>query len=36
MRNPIVIDGRNCYDLEQIKKTNVIYDSIGRKTVNVI
>lgn len=36
MRNPIVIDGRNCYDLEQIKKTNVIYDSMGRKTVNVI
>jgi UDPglucose 6-dehydrogenase len=36
MRNPIVIDGRNCYDLEQIKKTNVIYDSIGRKTVNLI
>lgn len=36
MRNPIVIDGRNCYDLEQIKKTNVIYDSMGRKTVNLI
>ncbi len=36
MRNPIVIDGRNCYDLEQMKKTNVIYDSMGRKTVNVI
>lgn len=36
MRNPIVIDGRNCYDLDQIKKTNVIYDSMGRKTVNVI
>ena len=36
MSNPIVIDGRNCYDLEQIKKTNVIYDSMGRKTVNLI
>lgn len=36
MRNPIVIDGRNCYDLDQIKKTNVIYDSMGRKTVNLI
>lgn len=36
MKNPIVIDGRNCYDLEQIKKTNVIYDSMGRKTVNLI
>lgn len=35
MKKPIVIDGRNCYNLDEIKKTNVIYDSIGRKTINI-
>ena len=34
MKRPIVIDGRNCYNLDEMKKTNVIYDSIGRKTIN--
>ena len=34
MKKPIVIDGRNCYNLEEMKKTNIIYDSIGRKTLN--
>ena len=34
MRKPIVIDGRNCYNLEKMKRTNIIYDSIGRKTIN--
>lgn len=34
MKNPIVIDGRNCYDLESVKKTNMIYDSIGRETIH--
>ena len=34
MKKPVVIDGRNCYNLEEMKKTNVIYDSIGRKTIN--
>lgn len=33
MKNPIVIDGRNCYDLEKISKAGIIYDSIGRKVV---
>ncbi|AJQ61992.1 UDP-glucose/GDP-mannose dehydrogenase family protein [Bacillus thuringiensis] len=34
MKNPIIIDGRNCYELDIIKKDNVIYDSIGRETIN--
>lgn len=34
MKNPIIIDGRNCYDLASVKNANVIYDSIGRETVN--
>jgi UDPglucose 6-dehydrogenase len=33
MKNPIVLDGRNCYDLTSAKKANIIYDSIGRETV---
>lgn len=34
MKKPIIIDGRNCYDLEEIKKHKVVYESIGRKTIN--
>ena len=34
MRNPIVVDGRNCYDLVNAKNAKIIYDSIGRKTIN--
>ncbi len=34
MKTPLVIDGRNCYDLEDMKKTHIIYESIGRKTIN--
>jgi UDPglucose 6-dehydrogenase len=34
MKNPIVLDGRNCYDLTSAKKAKIIYDSIGRETVN--
>ena len=34
MRNPIVVDGRNCYDLVSAKNAKIIYDSIGRKTIN--
>lgn len=36
MKNPIVIDGRNCYDLSSAKSANIIYDSIGRDTINRI
>lgn len=34
MKKPIIIDGRNCYDLDRMEKTNIIYDSVGRKTIN--
>lgn len=35
MNKPIVLDGRNCYSLNQFVDTAVIYDSIGRKTINL-
>ncbi|PEX10224.1 UDP-glucose 6-dehydrogenase [Priestia megaterium] len=34
MKNPIVIDGRNCYDLESVKGAAMVYDSIGRETIH--
>ena len=34
MKNPIVIDGRNCYDLESVKDAVIVYDSIGRETIH--
>jgi len=34
MNNPIVLDGRNCYKLEEVSKTKVKYLSIGRKKIN--
>jgi UDPglucose 6-dehydrogenase len=33
MKTPIVFDGRNCYDLEEIKKYNIDYYSIGRPSI---
>ncbi|CAA7603144.1 UDP-glucose 6-dehydrogenase [Acididesulfobacillus acetoxydans] len=33
MKNPIVLDGRNCYDLNQMKGQGVVYESIGRRTI---
>lgn len=34
MKNPLVIDGRNCYGISSAKDAGIIYDSIGRKTIN--
>jgi UDPglucose 6-dehydrogenase len=34
MKNPIVIDGRNCYPLEKIQMYPITYISIGRPAVN--
>jgi len=34
MKTPIVLDGRNCYNLEEVKKQNLVYDSIGRETIH--
>ncbi len=36
MKTPIVLDGRNCYDLNEVKKVKMVYESIGRKTINNI
>lgn len=33
MKNPIVIDGRNCFDIDKFKNTKITYDSIGRPTI---
>lgn len=34
MRRAIVLDGRNCYSTEIFKDTEIIYNSIGRRTMN--
>lgn len=36
MKKSIVIDGRNCFNLNDIKNKKVIYESIGRKIINNI
>ena len=33
MRRPIIIDGRNCFCLEDMENEAIVYASIGRKTV---
>ena len=34
MKHPIVMDGRNCYTLEDVKKAPILYESIGREIVD--
>ena len=34
MSNPLVIDGRNCYNLKDVFNTKIQYISIGRKPIN--
>lgn len=31
MRHAVVLDGRNCYALEDMKAAGIIYESIGRQ-----
>ncbi|RHW39531.1 UDP-glucose/GDP-mannose dehydrogenase family protein [Lysinibacillus yapensis] len=33
MKNPIVLDGRNCFSLVQMQESNVDYHSVGRRVV---
>lgn len=33
MKNPVIFDGRNCYRINEVKKFEIEYYSIGRKTV---
>ncbi len=35
MKDPIIFDGRNLYDLERARKANIKYVSVGRPTINV-
>lgn len=35
MKEPIIFDGRNLYDLERAKKSGITYISVGRPSVNV-
>lgn len=34
MKTPIVMDGRNCYPLAEVKKSPILYESIGREIVD--
>ncbi len=34
MKTPLVLDGRNCYSLSDVKKANIVYDSVGRPLVS--
>lgn len=34
MKRPIILDGRNCYDIEVMGGYPLVYDSIGRKVVS--
>lgn len=34
MKHPIIFDGRNLYDLERARKTNITYFSVGRPAIN--
>lgn len=34
MKHPIVIDGRNCFDVKDIKEDGMVYESIGRAVVD--
>jgi UDPglucose 6-dehydrogenase len=36
MKNPVIFDGRNLYEIASMEKRNFFYQSIGRKTVNKI
>jgi UDPglucose 6-dehydrogenase len=33
MNNKVIFDGRNVFDLDQMKELGYYYESIGRKTI---
>ncbi|NLB91362.1 MAG: UDP-glucose/GDP-mannose dehydrogenase family protein [Clostridiales bacterium] len=33
MKTPIVLDGRNCFPLDQMEGQGIIYESVGRRTI---
>lgn len=34
MKTPYIYDGRNCYQLQRLKKYNIYYNSVGREVIN--
>lgn len=34
MKTPIIMDGRNCYTIEEVKNAPVLYESVGREAVD--
>ena len=36
MKKPLVFDGRNCYRLSDVEKSEMFYDSIGRRIVDTL
>ncbi|MDY4068438.1 MAG: UDP binding domain-containing protein, partial [Lachnospiraceae bacterium] len=34
MKTPIVMDGRNCYKMSDVKNAKILYESIGREIVD--
>jgi len=34
MKTPYIYDGRNCYELQKLKKYNIYYTSVGREVIN--
>jgi UDPglucose 6-dehydrogenase len=34
MKTPVILDGRNCYDIDLVKNANIEYFSMGRPSVN--
>lgn len=36
MNKPVIYDGRNCYNIEDIKKVDLFYSSMGRQAINNI
>ncbi|TDA78624.1 UDP-glucose 6-dehydrogenase, partial [Halomonas marinisediminis] len=35
LKNPIIFDGRNMFDLEVMENNGFYYESVGRKTVTI-
>lgn len=36
MKKPIILDGRNCYEITNMEKYNLVYESIGRRNIQNI
>jgi UDPglucose 6-dehydrogenase len=34
MNQPVIFDGRNLYELDEVKNEGIYYSSIGRKILN--